>query len=65
MKRQADIVDAEVREKAFDLSKSDWTDLYFDLFKQVFGESSTETAIMGDAERRLKILADYRRHESA
>jgi hypothetical protein len=55
-KRPADIQDEAVRAAAFKLSKSDWTDLYFDLYRQCFGETCAEAEIMQDATRRMKIL---------
>ena len=41
------------------LSKSAWISLYFDLYRQCFGEmETTEQEIIEDAERRLQILKD-------
>ena len=42
------------------ISKADWADLYFDLFRQVNGESEADEAIMQDAEKRLDILKLHR-----
>jgi len=38
------------------LSKSDWCDLYFDLYRQVFGETETGEAVMADVASRIAIL---------
>ena len=65
MKREADLIDDNVKAAAFKLSKADWTELYFDLFRQVFGEKCPESQVMQDAHRRLQIIKTYRRHESA
>lgn len=42
------------------LSKADWADIYFDLYRQVFGETKTDEEIMQDAERRALLLKSYR-----
>ncbi len=42
------------------ISKADWADLYFDLFRQVYGEDEADEAIMQDAEKRLNFLKAYR-----
>jgi hypothetical protein len=42
------------------ISKADWADLYFDLFRQINGEETADEAIMQDAEKRLNILKKYR-----
>lgn len=42
------------------LSKSDWCDLYFDLYRQVFGETETGEAVMADVAERIEILKRYR-----
>ncbi len=55
-KRPADIQDRRIEAEAFKLSKSDWTDLYFDLYRQCFGETIEEREIMDDAKVRLEIL---------
>lgn len=59
-KRPADIADPVVAAEAFKLSKSDWTDLFFDLYRQTFGEDASEREVMDDARRRLDILKAYR-----
>lgn len=65
-KRPADIQDRGIAAEAFRLSKSDWTDLYFDLYRQCFGESeSTEREIMDDAKARLDILKANRARSEA
>lgn len=45
------------------ISKADWADVYFDLFRQVFGENEPDETIMQDAEKRLGILKRYRQAE--
>lgn len=45
------------------LSKADWADLYFDLYRQVYGETTGDEEIMQDAEKRCDILKRYREHE--
>lgn len=42
------------------MSKADWADLYFDLYRAESGEDVPEEEIMQDAERRLEILKQYR-----
>jgi hypothetical protein len=42
------------------ISKADWADLYFDLFRQTSGEDQEDQAIIDDAEKRLEILKRYR-----
>lgn len=64
-KRPADIADPAVAAEAFRLSKADWTDLYFDLYRQCFGESeSGEQEIIDDAKNRIEILRLARRREA-
>ena len=42
--------------RADKLSKTAWISLYFDLYRQCFGESeTTEQEIIEDAERRLRM----------
>jgi hypothetical protein len=38
------------------LSKADWADAYVDLYGQVFGADSVFSAILADAEHRIKNL---------
>jgi len=38
------------------LSKAAWASIYFDLYRQCFGDTTPEEEIMADAERRLEIL---------
>jgi hypothetical protein len=42
------------------ISKADWSDLYFDAVRQLYGETMTDEEIMQDAEKRLEILKNYR-----
>lgn len=41
-------------------SKADWCDLYYDLYRQVFGEMASGEDIMADVSHRLEILKKYR-----
>lgn len=42
---------------AFDkISKATWCDLYFDLYRQCFGETESGEAILADVASRLKIV---------
>jgi hypothetical protein len=50
----------ELRGRYAKISKSDWADLYTDLYRQTFGENESDEAIMQDAEKRLSILKNYR-----
>lgn len=38
------------------LSKSDWCDLYYDLYRQVFGETNDGSEVMADVAQRIEIL---------
>jgi hypothetical protein len=58
-KRQPEL-SPEVRGRYARISKADWADLYADLYRQVFGESETDEAVLQDAEKRLGILKTYR-----
>lgn len=49
-------VDSKVRARAHKIPKSEWTEMYFDLYRQVFGETCTDEEIMKDAEKRREIL---------
>ena len=42
--------------RADKLSKSDWMDVFCDLYRQTHGEQSTPEQMLADAERRLMIL---------
>jgi hypothetical protein len=55
VKRAAQI-DESVCWRAHDIPKSEWTEMYFDLYRQVFGEDSTDETIMQDAEKRRLLL---------
>ena len=43
-----------------DISKSDWIELYADLYRQVFGETASDERWITDAERRNTVLNGYR-----
>jgi len=60
MKRRADIGSLTIRLDVEKFSKADWVDMYFDLFRQVFGEQSPEEEIFQDAKKRREILRLYR-----
>ncbi len=49
-------VDQDVRARAHKIPKSEWTEMYFDLYRQVFGKDRTDDEIMQDAEKRRTIL---------
>jgi hypothetical protein len=53
-------MESKLRQRYTKLSKADWSDLYFDLFRQINGEDQTDETIMQDAEKRLDILKIYR-----
>lgn len=38
------------------LSKSDWANLYYDLYRQVFGETAEGSEVMADVAQRIEIL---------
>lgn len=38
------------------LSKSDWADVFCDLYRQAFGDDALPQEILDDAERRLALL---------
>lgn len=59
IKRQPEM-DHTFLERYSRISKADWADLYFDLYRQLNGEQETDKAIMHDVERRLIILKSYR-----
>lgn len=42
--------------RAEKISKTAWMDLYFDLYQQTHGEPCTQSEVLADAEKRLKIL---------
>ena len=46
------------------ISKADWCDLYFDLYRQCFGEQEEGDVILADARFRLDVLIGYRRKEA-
>lgn len=56
IKRSVDINDREVRMRFAKISKASWAELYFDLYRQCFGENASEEDCMLDAEHRLQTL---------
>lgn len=38
------------------MSKATWADLYADLYRQVYGETSEDAEVFDDAEQRAEIL---------
>ncbi len=44
IKRSVDINDREVRLRFAKISKASWAELYFDLYRQCFGEDASEEA---------------------
>jgi hypothetical protein len=55
LNRQADISN-EVQGRAYKIPKSDWQEMYFDLYRQTHGEDRTDQDVMQDAEKRRGIL---------
>jgi hypothetical protein len=53
-------VPCEQRGRAERPSKSDWIELYRDLYVQTHGEDAAESAWLDDAERRLSLLRAQR-----
>jgi hypothetical protein len=45
------------------ISKADWADLYFDLFRETHGETAEDETVMEDAERRMLIIEQWREAE--
>lgn len=56
IKRSVDIESREVRMRFAKISKASWAELYFDLYRQCFGEVASEEECMQDAEKRLQTL---------
>ena len=49
--------DTRAASSQFDkLSKADWCDLYYDLYRQVFGEAAPGEDVMSDIAERIEIL---------
>jgi hypothetical protein len=42
------------------ITKANWADLYFDLYREVRGEDAGDAEVMADAEGRLDVLKRYR-----
>lgn len=62
LNKRAPMIDSdELQAKYAKISKADWADLYFDLFRAVNGETEADAAIMQDVEERLAILKSYRK----
>lgn len=62
-KRSPEMAD-ELLSRYAKMSKADWADLYFDLYRQCFGETLPDEECMKDAERRLDTLKTYRQKEA-
>jgi len=60
MNRRPEINNGKVLDAVDKISKSDWIDAYFDLYRQMGGEGASEQEILENAQRRLKILKRYR-----
>jgi hypothetical protein len=56
-------IERQLLKRYGNISKADWAELYFDLFRETFGANETDKSIMKDAERRLSILLQYREAE--
>ena len=50
----------ELHRRYAQISKADWADLYFDVLRQIYGETMSDEEIMQDAEKRLSILKCHR-----
>lgn len=50
----------EASKRAMAISKSDWMDLYADLYRQCIGELAPADDVIADALQRLDILRRYR-----
>jgi hypothetical protein len=59
LNRRADIGE-EVQARAYKIPKSDWQEMYFDIYRQTHGEECTDEQIMQDAEKRRAILKRVR-----
>lgn len=60
IKRAPALASAELRFRAHDIPKSEWVELYRDLYRQMFGEEVLDEEVIKDAERRREILFDKR-----
>jgi hypothetical protein len=55
-------MDSELRARYAKISKADWADLYFDLYRQTCGDGqASDRECLQDAEERLDILKVYRK----
>ena len=54
-------IEYELRARFAAISKADWVELYFDLYRQTAGETVSDEDCMKDAEKRLDILKTYRK----
>lgn len=60
IKRSPEIA-SEIKARFAQISKADWAELYFDLYRQTCGnEMASDEECMRDAEKRLDILKVYR-----
>lgn len=53
-------IDEALQGRYAKISKANWCDVFFDLYRESYGEHADDTEIMADAERRLEILERYR-----
>ncbi len=60
-KKQFPGIAHEVQPRYAAISKADWAELYFDLYRQTHGGGVTDETIMQDAEKRLAVLKQYRK----
>ena len=48
--------DFDLMKRYAQLSRADWADAYYDLYRQVFGEATDEKAVIFDAQERVANL---------
>ena len=58
MKRRPQVESVDIMWRALDIPKSEWIELYRDLYRQCFGEAVSDEETMTDAENRREILFD-------
>jgi hypothetical protein len=58
MKNNPPAIEREQWARFEKLSKAAWASIYFDLYRQCFGEETSDAEIMAEAESRVQILKD-------
>lgn len=62
LNKRAPLIESdELQAKYAKISKADWADLYFDLFRAANGESASDQEVMQDVEQRLALLKSCRK----